>query len=258
MKLKNKVAIVTGSSRGIGKAIALAFAREGANVVVNYVRSEDEAKEVVKGIEALNSTGIAIKADISESKDVENMVNKVIEKFGRIDVLVNNAGIGAHLLKGSDIEKWDKIMDVNLKGVFLCSQAVAKVMLKQKSGNIINISSIAGIEPGLSSLYYSISKAGVIMLTKCLALELAPYVRVNSIAPGYVKTPMMTRALSEEEIVKSIPLGRLGTPEDIANVAIFLASSDSDYITGQVIVVDGGKAILFKNMSGEWSMVREG
>lgn len=243
MRLKNKVAIVTGSSRGIGKAIALAFAREGAKVVVNYVRSEDKAKELVKRIEALNSMGMAIKADVSKPEEVENMVNRVREKFGRIDILVNNAGIGAHLVKGSDIEKWDKIMDVNLKGVFLCCRAVAKVMLKQKSGSIINISSIGGIRAGISSLYYSVSKAGVIMLTKCLALELAPYVRVNSIAPGYIKTPMMARTLSEEEIIKSIPLRRLGTPEDVANVAVFLASSDSDHITGQVIAVDGGRVI---------------
>lgn len=247
MKLKNKVALVTGAGRGIGKAIALEFAKEGANVIINYNKSKKEAEDVKNEIEKTGSKVIVIKADVSKKEEVEEMIEKTLNEFKRIDILVNNAGvISAAPLQELTEEDWDKIMDVNLKGVFLCSKAVSKIMMKQKSGKIINISSIYGSIFGAEYvMHYCASKAGVANLTKSLAQALAPHIQVNSISPGNIDTEMTRRAGDDfiKKVIEKTPLKRLGKPEEIAKVAVFLASSDSDFITGQNIVVDGGLSL---------------
>lgn len=256
MKLKGRVAVVTGSGRGIGRAIALAFAKEGVEVVVNCLHKEN-AEAVVKEIKKSGGTAVAVAGDVSSAKDVKKIFDAAVKKFRRIDILVNNAGI-VHfdpLLKMSE-EQWDRILDVNLKGTFLCSQAAARIMTKQKktdrrtrsasciSGKIINISSIAG-KIGFPNLaHYCASKGGIIELTREMALELAPNITVNAIGPGVIETDMTKGLLahrkSREGLLQQIPLGRTGRPEDIAGVAVFLASNDADYITGQTIFADGG------------------
>ena len=246
MKLKDKVAIVTGSSKGIGRGIALALAKEGCKVVVNG--TTDTVYDVAKEIEAIGSEALVVKADISDSKEVEAMVKATIEKFGRIDILVNNAGVlPPSLLVEMKEEDWDRTIRVNLRGYFLCAKAVLPKMIEQKYGKIINISSIAGTVIGLpTASHYCTTKGGEVGLTKTLALEVAKYgINVNAIAPGAIRTRMLEGALkelnmSEEQMVKMIPLGRIGEPEDIAKAAVFLASDDSSYITGQTIIVDGG------------------
>ncbi|MEM2338952.1 MAG: glucose 1-dehydrogenase [Nitrososphaerales archaeon] len=246
MKLKDKVAIVTGAGRGIGREIALLFANEGANIVVNDIAYES-AQEVAKEIENMGRVALAIKADVSNSFNVNHMGQRVLEKFNRIDILVNNAGIP--LVKPAEEmneDEWDKVLNVNLKGPFLCSTAVGKIMIKQKSGKIINISSIAGINAFPFRIAYCTSKAGLIMLTKVLAIEWAKYnINVNAIAPGYVKTEMIAElvrkgVINYESLEKRIPMGRLAAMSDIAKTALFLASDESNYINGSVIVVDGG------------------
>jgi 3-oxoacyl-[acyl-carrier protein] reductase len=240
--LQGKVAIVTGASRGIGRAIALALAAEGASVAVNYANSSAAAEAVVADIQAIGSEAIALQADISQPDQVTGFVAAVMEKWGRVDVLVNNAGITRDtLLLRMDLAQWQAVIDLNLTGVFLCTKAISKIMLKQRAGRIINIASVSGQMglPGQSN--YSAAKAGVIGFTKSVAKELAPRsITVNAIAPGFISTDM-TAGLEAEEILKAIPLGRYGEPEDIAGMVRFLASDPAAaYITGQTFNVDGG------------------
>lgn len=240
--LKDKVAIVTGASRGIGRAIALSLAAEGAKVAVNYARSRDSADEVVAAITAAGGEAIALQGDVSQPDQVENLIGETKSKFGRIDVLVNNAGITRDtLLLRMKLEDWQAVIDLNLTGVFLCSKAVSKLMLKQRSGRIINIASVAGQMGNPGQANYSAAKAGVIGFTKTIAKEMASRgVTVNAVAPGFIETDM-THDLKADEILKYIPLGRYGQPEEIAGMVRFLAADPAAaYITGQVFNVDGG------------------
>lgn len=242
--LKNKSVLVTGASRGIGRAIALYFAKNGARVAVNYSGSEARANEVVEEIKANGGTAFAIKADISSSEDVTRMVKSVIGEFGSLDVLVNNAGITRdNLLMRMKEEDWDVVINTNLKGVFLTTKAVTRQMMKQRQGRIINIASIVGVSGNPGQANYVAAKAGVIGLTKTAAKELSSRgITVNAIAPGFIETDM-TGKLEEgikEDMLRNIPLARFGQPEDIAAAAAFLASDASSYITGQTIHVDGG------------------
>ncbi|MFH1291277.1 MAG: 3-oxoacyl-ACP reductase family protein [archaeon] len=245
MKLKNKVAIVTGSRRGIGKSIALELAKEGAKVVVSDIDLK-ECQKVCDEIKKIGSDTIAIKCDVSKKTDVDTMIKKAIQKFKKIDILVNNAGVVSMKPFIEMTEKdWDFVLDINLKGVFLCTSAVAKQMIKQKSGKIISISSIAGEVGFMNTSAYCASKAGVVNLTRELAMELSPHnINVNSIAPGIIATQMTEDMLKDkktkEVLLASIPLGRVGQPEEIGKAAVFLASSDSDFVTGHTLVVDGG------------------
>ena len=245
MKLKNKIAIVTGSRRGIGKSIALELAKEGAKVVVSDIDLK-ECQNVCDEIKKIGSDAIAIKCDVSKKSDVDAMIKKTIQKFKRIDILVNNAGV---LLMKPFVQMterdWDFILDINLKGVFLCTNAVAKQMLKQKSGKIISIASIAGEVGFMNISAYCASKAGIINLTRELAMELSPYnINVNVIAPGVIATKMTEDMLRDEKtkevLLANTPLGRVGQPEEIGKAVVFLASSDSDFVTGHTLVVDGG------------------
>ena len=244
MSLTGKNALVTGASRGIGRAIAVELAKNGANIAISYVNNKDKAEEVVNEIKRYGVKAIAVKADVSQEEEVLNMVKIVKESIGSIDILVNNAGINRdNLLMRMSTEDWDKVIDTNLKGTYLCSKALIRDMIKKKSGKIINIASVAGVAGNFGQTNYSASKAGVIGFTKSLAKEVASRgINVNAIAPGLIETDM-TLALKEDirdSLVKNIPMGRLGTVQDIANIVIFLASEKSNYITGQVINVDGG------------------
>ena len=244
MRFEGKVALVTGASRGIGRAIALALAAEGADVAVNYAGSEAAAKEVAAEIEAMGRKAFVIQADIASTEASTAMVDAVVKEFGRVDVLVNNAGITRDgLLMRMKEEDWDAVITTNLKGVFNCTKAAIKYMMKQKSGNIVNISSIVGVMGNAGQANYCAAKAGVIGFTKATAKEVAARgIRVNAIAPGFIKTDM-TSVLSEkvvESMLAGIPLNRLGETEDIAKAVLFLASSDANYITGQTLHVDGG------------------
>jgi 3-oxoacyl-[acyl-carrier protein] reductase len=240
--LQGKVAIVTGASRGIGRAIALALAAEGASIAVNYASSSAAADAVVAEIQAMGADAIALQADVSQPDQVNSFIAAAMEKWGRVDVLVNNAGITRDtLLLRMNLEQWQDVIDLNLTGVFLCTKAVSKIMLKQRSGRIINIASVSG-QMGLpGQVNYSAAKAGVIGFTKAVAKELATRsITVNAIAPGFIATDM-TAGLEAEDILKAIPLGRYGQPEDIAGMARFLASDPAAaYITGQTFNVDGG------------------
>jgi 3-oxoacyl-[acyl-carrier protein] reductase len=240
--LKDQVAIVTGASRGIGRATALALASEGANVVVNYASSQAAADQVVADITAMGSQAIALPADVSKADQVDGLVNAVMEKWGRVDVLVNNAGITRDtLLLRMKPEEWQAVIDLNLTGVFLCTRAVSKIMLKQRSGRIINITSVAGQMGNPGQANYSAAKAGVIGFTKTVAKELASRgITANAVAPGFIATDM-TSDLKSEEILKYIPLNRYGQPEEVAGLVCFLAADPAAaYITGQVMNVDGG------------------
>ena len=244
MKLIGKTALVTGASRGIGREIALELARQGADVVVNYAGSEAKAYEVVEEIKGLGRESIAIQCDVSNSESVTDMVKETIDHFGKIDILVNNAGITRdNLLMRMKENEWDDVMNINLKGVFLCTKAVTRQMMKQRYGRIINISSVVGVSGNPGQANYVAAKAGVIGLTKTSAKELASRgITVNAIAPGFITTEM-TEQLTEEiqnEMLKMIPLAQFGEPKDIANSVVFLASDDSRYITGQTIHVNGG------------------
>lgn len=241
--LDGKVAIITGSSRGIGKATALALAEQGGKVVVNYARSSEAADAVVAEIEGNGGEAISLQADVSQADQVDALIKATIDKFGRIDVLVNNAGITRDtLLLRMKPADWQAVIDLNLTGVFLCTRAVSKIMLKQRSGRIINISSVAGLMGNPGQANYSAAKAGVIGFTKTIAKELAPRgVTANVVAPGFIATDMTGDLKNTEEILKFIPLGRYGQPDEVAGLIRFLAADPSAaYITGQVMNVDGG------------------
>lgn len=242
--LKGKCAIVTGAAKGIGKAIALKLASLGANIVLNYRSSEKEAAEVANEIKELGVEVLTVKADISKLDEVEEFVKAAKEKFGSVDIMVNNAGITKDtLILRMKEEDFDSVIDVNLKGVFNCMKAITPVMVRQKQGKIISISSVVGIAGNAGQVNYSASKAGIIGMTKSLAKELGSRgVNVNAVAPGFIETDM-TNTLGDkvkEEAEKNIPLKRFGKAEDVAECVAFLASGASDYITGQVIQVDGG------------------
>jgi NAD(P)-dependent dehydrogenase (short-subunit alcohol dehydrogenase family) len=247
MKLDNKTAIVTGARRGIGRAIALALAREGANVTVADISQED-CQKVVTEIEKMGRKGLAVQCDVTATPQVEAMVQKTVAQFGRLDILVNDAGIIAYkpFLELSD-EDWDRVISVNLKGQFLCARAAAREMIKHKWGRIINIASISSGGCGIAFpliAHYTASKGGVMALTEALALELTSQgINVNAICPGAIDTDMTKGAKESgqlEALLARIPIGRLGKPEEIASLAAFLASEEASYISGAAIVVDGG------------------
>jgi len=244
MKLKDKVALVTGASRGLGKAIALQLAAEGARVTVNYMKSADKAEEVVQEILSRGGNAAAMRADVTSLTEVEKMVDSLYEQSGRIDILVNNAGVNRdELLISMTPEDWDSVIKTNLGGLFNCTKAVAKYMMMQKSGRIINISSVAGERGGRGQSNYAATKGGVNAFTRSVAMELAPKkITVNAVAPGVVETEMSSTVIrrAKDIILDSIALKRLGQPEEVARVVAFLASDDSSYITGEVIRVDGG------------------
>ncbi len=246
-RFENKIVLVTGAGRGIGASIARRFASEGAQVIVNYSGNDEAAQRTVDEITATGGQSQKYKCSVNDSESVKVMIDEIIKEFGRIDILVNNAGITKDglMLRMTD-EDFDRVIDVNLKGTFNCTKYVSKYMLKQKSGKIINISSVVGLSGNAGQVNYSASKAGIIGITKSAAKELSSRgITVNAVAPGYVDTDM-TKVLSDNirnEILKNIPLQRMGNVEDISNCVAFLASEDASYITGQVISVDGGMHI---------------
>lgn len=246
-RFENKIVLVTGAGRGIGASIAKRFASEGAEVIVNYSGNDEAAQKTVDEITATGGQAQKYKCSVNDSESVKVMIDEIIKEFGRIDILVNNAGITKDglMLRMTD-EDFDRVIDVNLKGTFNCTKYVSKYMLKKKSGKIINISSVVGLSGNAGQINYSASKAGIIGITKSAAKELSSRgITVNAVAPGYVDTDM-TKVLSDNirnEILKNIPLQRMGNVEDISNCVAFLASEDASYITGQVISVDGGMHI---------------
>ncbi len=241
--LRGQVALVTGAGRRIGREIALALARAGADVVVNYNRSRAGALSTVRDVRELGVNSVAFRADVTKPRQVQRMFQSVMRRFRRLDVLVNNAGdffpVRWDRLTEED---WDRLLGVNLKGTFFCAQAAARIMSRRKRGRIINISSLGGLEAWPGYMHYCSSKAGVIMLTRCLAKALAPHVQVNSVAPGSILFPGERRGPWSEDVIRSTPLRRPGRPEDIAEMVLYLAAR-GDFITGQVIAVDGGKSI---------------
>jgi glucose 1-dehydrogenase len=246
MRLKDRVAIVTGGGRGIGKAIALGLAREGAAVVVNYSRSAASAEEVAKNIHASGGKAVAVQADVKELGEHDRLVSAALEHFGSLTILVNNAGIEIHepFLKAST-ETWELTLGVNLKGAYFLSRKAAEVMIRFGGGKIINICSVHDVEPLRNRAIYSISKGGMMMMTKSLALELGEHrINVNSISPGAILTDMNRKSLSDpaniSRLMGKIPLKRIGDVGDITGAAVFLASAESDYMTGATIYVDGG------------------
>lgn len=242
--LTEKVALVTGASRGIGRAIALELAKEGADIVVNYAGNKERAEEVVKEIEEMGRKAISIQADVSDETSVKKMIKDTIKEFNRLDILVNNAGITKdNLIMRMKEKDFDDVINTNLKGVFLCTKAVSRQMMKQRYGRIINMASIVGVSGNPGQANYVAAKAGVIGLTKSTAKELASRnILVNAVAPGFISTDMTAELTNEqkEAMLKMIPLAKLGQPEDIARVVRFLASDDSSYMTGQTLHVDGG------------------
>jgi 3-oxoacyl-[acyl-carrier protein] reductase len=241
--LKGKVAIVTGGAQGIGRAIALTLARSGADVVVSDINLE-KAQETAREIEALNVRSLAIKSNVADVNEAEQMVKETVDKLGRIDILVNNAGITRdNVLLRMKPEDWDQVMAINLRGTFLCTRTALKFMFRQRSGRIVNIASITGLMGNAGQANYSASKAGIIGFTKATAREYANRgITVNAVAPGFIDTAM-TQAIPEKEremLIKQIPLERLGTADDVASAVYFLVSDLSSYITGQVINVNGG------------------
>ncbi|SER05535.1 3-oxoacyl-[acyl-carrier-protein] reductase [Gracilibacillus ureilyticus] len=242
--LNGKVALITGASRGIGRAIALNYARNGAKVAVNYAGNEEKAQQVVNEITQNGGQAIKIKANVSKDAEVKAMVKEVVQTFGSLDILVNNAGITRdNLIMRMSEADFDEVIDINLKGVFLCTKGVTRQMMKQKSGRIINVSSVVGVSGNPGQANYVSAKAGVIGLTKTTAKELAMRnILVNAIAPGFIETDMTDQLTDEqkEQMLSLIPLHKLGQAEDVANVALFLASEQSNYVTGQTIQVDGG------------------
>lgn len=243
MRFKDKVVLITGSSRGVGRATALEFAKEGATIVVNYTSNEDKANSLVNEIEALGSKAISIKCDVSSEDQVKNMVEEIISKFGRLDILVNNAAIVFDVpMFEKTVEEWQKTMAVNLIGSFLCAKYSSKYLLESK-GNIVNVCSTSGYNNfAPTSADYDSSKIGLISLTKNLAKELSPSVRVNGVAPGWIDTDM-NRELPQDLIddeMKKVLMGRMAKPEEIAKTILFLASDDASYLTGSIVFVDGG------------------
>lgn len=249
MKLEGLAALITGAGSGIGEAIALLFAREGADIAVNDI-DLPLAEQTAAAVKKMERHAIAVQADVSRADEVDAMVDRVIKELGGIHILVNNAGIGGGgPVLEVDPEIWNRIVDVSLRGSYLCSRSAGQWMASHNTGNIINIASIAGIKGSVNMNSYAVAKAGVIQMTRALAMEWAKYnIRVNCIAPGIINTPMTQRTLAHrytpERLKESVPLGRMGESEEVANVALFLASEDSSYVTGSTIPVDGG--MLFK------------
>jgi len=246
MRLENKVAVVTGAGRGIGRAVAIAFAKEGADVLVNYVSNSATADETVAEIEKLGRKAIAVKADVASTVDAQNMIETAVKELGGLDILVNNAGVSipAMLLKMTE-EQWDRIINIHLKGTFTCTQAAARHMKGQKSGKIINVISTAGLFGTVGQINYASAKAGIIGFTKSASRELGRYnINVNAISCGVIKTDMTQKVQGDEKLRSiyeaRIQLGRFGETEEVAHAFVFLASSEASYITGQVIPVDGG------------------
>jgi NAD(P)-dependent dehydrogenase (short-subunit alcohol dehydrogenase family) len=246
--LKNKVAIVTGARRGMGRTHALKLAQEGVKVVVSDI-SEEDCQKVVDEIKKNKGEAMAVKCDVTKKEEVDNMVKATVDKWGKVDILVNNAGICQFkpFLELTE-EDWDRTIDINLKGYFLCAQAVSKEMAKQKSGRIINIASVASGQVGIGMatlVHYCASKGGIIAITESLAVELAPFgIRVNAIAPGMIETPMIDPVEQDPKLMEAmlakIPIGRAGKPEEVSNLVLFLASDASSYMTGSTVVIDGG------------------
>jgi 3-oxoacyl-[acyl-carrier protein] reductase len=250
MRLKNKVALVTGSSRGVGRAVALGFAQQGANDAINYTSNENAANEAVDAIQAMGSKAIAVKADVAQKTGAEGLVRATVETFGKIDILVNNAGFTrpALLLKMTE-EEWDQVVDIHLKGAFLCSQAAGLHMKEQNSGKIINVMSVAGLVGTVGQVNYSAAKGGILSMTKSIARELARYnVCCNVISLGIVATDMTEKIRSDEKLrdiyMNRILLKRFAEPDDISPAFVFLASDESNYITGQLLCVDGGYGMI--------------
>jgi 3-oxoacyl-[acyl-carrier protein] reductase len=247
MKLQGEIALVTGGSRGIGKACAMALAKEGAEVILSYVSNAQKAEEVVQEITRAGGQASAMKFDVSDPAQVETAIDSILKEKKRIGVLVNNAGITRDgLMMRYSLKDWNDVLDTNLRGAFLVSQACLRPMMKERKGSIIHVSSVAGVmgNPGQSA--YSAAKAGLIGLTKSMAKELASRnIRVNAVAPGYIETDMTEELTAEqkEAALKVIPLGRVGTAAEIAQAVVFLASPDSNYVTGQTLIVDGGLAM---------------
>lgn len=242
--LTGKTAIITGASRGIGAEIAKRFAKAGANVVVNYSGSQQKAEAVVEAIEENGGKAIAVKANVADAEAVKAMVEETMSTFGTVDILVNNAGITRdNLMMRMKDDEWDDVINTNLKGVFVCTKAVTRQMMKQRSGRIVNIASIVGVMGNAGQANYVASKAGVIGLTKTTARELASRgITANAVAPGFITTDM-TDQLNEEiqkSMMSQIPLGRFGKPEEVAKAALFLASDEASYMTGQTLHLDGG------------------
>jgi len=243
MRLKDKVALITGGARGIGRAIAMTFAKEGADIVVADVNLEIAQKTAME-IEVLGRKALALEMDVTNYEKVEEGINKILDKMGKVDILVNNAGITKdNLLLRMSQADWDAVINVNLKGTFNCIKAVCRPMIKQRSGRIISIASIIGLMGNPGQANYAASKAGIIALTKTVAKELASRnINANAVAPGFIQTEM-TAGLAEDikkKMLEAIPLAKLGTPGDVANLCLFLASDESSYITGQTIIIDGG------------------
>ena len=246
--LQGKVAIVTGASRGIGRAVAERFASAGARVVVNYVSNETEARKVVSAIESAGGEAAAVKADVSSSGDVKRLVSTTVDRFGTVDVLVNNAGVMvAKAALDATEDDWDRTIDINLKGAYLCSKEVAPIMQRQQGGKIINMSSNSGLyhPSAMRFTEYVVSKAGMNGLTKALALAWGPYITVNAICPGWIKTEMVedTPPEVQKRILDETALRRWGTPDEVAGAALFLASKDADFITGELLIVAGGRGM---------------
>jgi len=246
MRLKDKVAVVTGAGRGIGRAVALAFAREGADVLVNYVSNSQAADETVAEIEKIGRKAVSVKADVASTADAQNMIGTAVEKLGGLDILVNNAGasIPAMLLKMTE-EQWDRVINIHLKGTFTCTQAAARHMKEQKFGKIINVISTAGLFGTIGQINYASAKAGIIGFTKSASRELGRYnINVNAISCGIIKTDMTHKLQTDPKLTEiysqRIQLGRFGDPDEVAYSFVFLASSESSYITGQILPVDGG------------------
>ena len=247
MRLAEKIALVTGSSMGIGRAIAVRFAQEGADVVINYNRSPGGAQEALREVEAAGRQGLIVQADLASTADVQRLITTAVEHFGKLDILVNNAGIETHAPFWEVTEEdYDRVLNVNLKGVFFATQAMVQHLMQSKRpGKIVNISSVHEELPFPNFTAYCASKGGLKMLTRNLSVELGPLgININSIAPGAIETPINTKLLNDPKklsaLLAQIPLARLGKPEDVAGLAVFLASSDADYVTGSTYFVDGG------------------